>query len=160
MRATEPAGPTAQFFRAPTDNDRGFGKWLARNWRDAGLDKPRVTVESLEVVQPSKNLVKILAVTNHRATAGSITHSAHWTIRGDGSIDVESKFEPVGDLPPLPRIGIVMKLASDLERLSWYGHGPHENYADRLESCPLGVWHSTVAEQAFPLSSTTGNRQS
>ena len=32
------AGPVLQIFRAPTDNDKGFGRWLARDWRQAGLD--------------------------------------------------------------------------------------------------------------------------
>jgi hypothetical protein len=35
----EPAGPVLQLYRAPTDNDRGFGRWLARDWRQAGIDQ-------------------------------------------------------------------------------------------------------------------------
>jgi beta-galactosidase len=161
LAAAESSGPLAQFYRAPTDNDRGFGNWLARNWQEAGLDKPRATVKSFEVAQPAINRVEVLAVTDHRVVDGSVTHTARWTIRGDGSIDVENKFELNDNLPPLPRIGIVMKLASSFVELSWHGHGPHENYADRLESSPLGVWRSTVSEQAFPYPrpQETGNHE-
>jgi beta-galactosidase len=54
-----------------------------------------------------------------------------------------------------------MQSAEDLEHLAWYGHGPHENYADRLESSPIGVWKSTVTEQAFPYPrpQETGNKE-
>lgn len=36
-----------------------------------------------------------------------------------------------------------------------------ENYADRLESSPLGIWKSTVSEQAFPYPrpQETGNHE-
>ena len=30
------AGPVLQVWRAPTDNDKGFGNWLARDWRRPG----------------------------------------------------------------------------------------------------------------------------
>ncbi len=40
------AGPILQMFRAPTDNDKGFGKWLARDWRLAGLDHVSRRVDS------------------------------------------------------------------------------------------------------------------
>jgi beta-galactosidase len=157
----QPAGPTAQFFRAPADNDRGFGKWLALNWHNAGLASPQSRVTKFEVTQPAKNLALLDITTEHTVTQGKIVHECRWVIRGDGSIDIASKFTPSGNLPPLPRIGLVMKLASDLENFSWYGHGPHENYADRLESTPLGVCKSTVAEQAFPYvrPQETGNKE-
>jgi beta-galactosidase len=32
----------------------------------------------------------------------------------------------------------------------WYGHGPHENYADRNVGAAVGIYHSTVAEQFVP----------
>ena len=46
-------GPVLQLFRAPTDNDKGFGKWLARDWREAGLTNLTQRVDSFEVRQRS-----------------------------------------------------------------------------------------------------------
>jgi beta-galactosidase len=157
----EPAGPVTQFFRAPADNDRGFGNWLARNWQEAGLADPERTVESFKVKQLADNLIEIKSVIKNAVVHGSITQTATWLIRGDGSLDLASEFLPDGDLPPLPRIGIVLKLAGSFDQLSWYGHGPHENYSDRLESSPLGIYHSTVNEQAFPYPrpQETGNKE-
>jgi beta-galactosidase len=161
LASDQPAGPTAQSFRSPADNDRGFGKWLALNWHNAGLATPQSQVTKFEVAQPAKNLAQLDIITEHTVTQGKILHECRWTIHGDGSIDLDNKFTPSGNLPPLPRIGLIMKLASDFDNFSWYGHGPHENYADRLESTPLGVWKNTVAEQAFPYvrPQETGNKE-
>ncbi|HEX2851718.1 MAG TPA: glycoside hydrolase family 2 TIM barrel-domain containing protein [Opitutaceae bacterium] len=157
----EPSGPVLQAYRAPTDNDRGFGKWLARDWRQAGLDKLTRTVESFVVTQPAKNLVRIEVIARSEAAKGALVHRATWTVRGDGSIDVDNRFEPSGELPPLPRIGVVMRLAPGLENFRWYGHGPGENYSDRLSCSPVGLWKSTVAAQYVPYAKPqeTGNKE-
>src|SRR5438874_1715287 len=155
------SGPTLQVWRAPTDNDRGFGKWLAKDWSEAGLNKLTRKVESFIVKQIVPNEVRVETVARSDAAKGSFVHRATWTMRGDGSLDVDNQFEPSGQLPPLPRIGVVLRVASDFEKLRWYGHGPHENYADRLESAPMGVWSSTVTEQyvAYANPQETGNKE-
>src|SRR5262249_10762226 len=75
---------------------------------------------------------------------------ANWTVRGNGTLDLENRFEISGDLPPLPRIGVAMRLNGALNHLRWYGRGPHENYADRKESADMGIWSGTVDEQYVP----------
>ncbi|MBE2212934.1 MAG: DUF4981 domain-containing protein [Opitutaceae bacterium] len=146
------AGPggALQVFRAPTDNDRGFGKWLARDWREAGLETTTRRLESIEVTQPAPNLVRIVVVATHGVPWGGFTHRVSWLVRGDGSIAVENHIEPFGELPPLPRVGVTFPIAGGFERLTWFGHGPHEAYADRLTSAPLGLWTSSVSAQYFP----------
>jgi beta-galactosidase len=108
-------------------------------------------VENVTVEKPGTRLVRIevLAVSSTPTGAG-FNHHAVWTIRGDGSIDIDNRFEPFGNLPPLPRIGVVMHLAAGLENLRWYGRGPHENYIDRKESSYMGIWSGTVDEQYIP----------
>jgi beta-galactosidase len=53
-------------------------------------------------------------------------------------------------LPPLPRIGLQMRLPERIDRLTWYGRGPHENYSDRKESALVGVYRGLVKEQYVP----------
>ncbi len=36
----------AQVFRAPTDNDRSFGNWLAKEWKEAGLDTINIPMKT------------------------------------------------------------------------------------------------------------------
>jgi hypothetical protein len=43
-----------------------------------------------------------------------------------------------------------MRLPGALDRFTWYGRGPHENYVDRKESALVGVYSGTVHEQYVP----------
>jgi len=53
-------------------------------------------------------------------------------------------------LPFIPRIGMEIVLPSELECLTWYGRGPHENYVDRKCGAAVGLYQSTVDEQFVP----------
>lgn len=160
-KGVKPAGPVLQVFRAPTDNDRGFGKWLAKNWSNAGLDRPERTSEGFSLERTAKSQVTIHSTSRYAVEGGSFTHYAVWNVRGDGSLDMHNKIVPEGNLPPLPRVGVVLSLNGRFENITWYGHGPYENYPDRKASCPLGVWHSTVTEQfiPYPKPQETGNKE-
>jgi beta-galactosidase len=144
------SGPVLQLFRAPTDNDKGFGKWLARDWREAGLSNLVRRVNSFEVVREKSGEIKIKTEMTGSAKNGGYKLKTFWTIRGDGSVEMENNFSPFGNLPLLPRIGIVMRLANDFENVRWLGRGPWENYSDRKGSAAVGVWSSTVDDQYVP----------
>jgi beta-galactosidase len=144
-------GPVLQAYRAVTSNDKAFGSGRARDWQQAGLNRLNREVRDVTVHSPDAKSVRIemLAVSTTPSGAG-FNHHAAWTVRSDGSIDLDNRFEPFGELPPLPRIGVVMHLSGDLEHLRWYGRGPHENYVDRNQSADVGIWTSTVDEQYIP----------
>lgn len=145
------AGPVLQLFRAPVDNDKGFGKWLAKDWQDAGLANLNRSVGSFEVTQAKDGLVTITAIATSRGDKGGYKLKTVWTISGDGSLGMENEFTPFGELPPaLARVGVVMQLAGDFQNVRWLGRGPWESYNDRKTSVDLGVWTSTVAAQYFP----------
>lgn len=145
-----PQGGRLQAFRAPTDNDRGFGKWLAKDWREAGLEKMPRSLEQCVVTRLTETSIRVETRARSSAAKGTVLHQALWTFHGDGRIDLENRFECDGSLPPLPRLGIVFALAPGFDRLRWFGHGPYENYCDRLEASPLGEYASTVAAQYIP----------
>ena len=115
-----------QVFRAPTDNDKSFGNWLAKDWKNCGLD------------------TLYLPVTTEQ-------HDNELTF----TFDI-----PEG-LPELPRIGIVIELPRDYDLLTWYGRGPWDNYPDRKQSCPIGLWKSKVSEQYvhYPRPQDSGNHE-
>jgi len=161
LTTNEPAGPRLQLFRAPTDNDKAFGHWLAQDWRDAGLTNLPRRVESFVLTPATTNTLQIRIVTANRTTQGGYRLNSLWTIRGDGTLEVDNTFQPFGTLPLLPRVGIVMALSPALENLRWQGRGPWENYPDRLDSTDLGVWRSTVSDQAVPYlrPQDTGNKE-
>jgi beta-galactosidase len=145
------SGPVLQFYRAPTDNDKGFGHWLAADWQDAGLERAKRKVDSFRVTKLPSGEVQVQAFATTSVTNGGYKLQTVWTIHGDGSLDMDNKFQPFGQLPEtLPRIGIVIKLAAPFENFRWYGRGPWENYADRKQSADMGVWTSAVSDQYVP----------
>ncbi|MDR2954621.1 MAG: beta-galactosidase, partial [Prevotella sp.] len=101
------------------------------------------------------------AVAESHTKEGSFIHEAVYVIYGNGLVNIENTFTPSGTLPELPRLGVVMSLNENLENIKWYGHGPYENYSDRKESCPMGIYKSTVTDQyiPYPHPQETGNKE-
>ncbi|TWT77599.1 Beta-galactosidase [Posidoniimonas polymericola] len=143
-------GPRPQVFRAPVDNDRGFGGWLAQEWRDAGLaelELQKTTVQSMNIGAAGARLA---TVRQYKATEGSVRVVDDWLLRRDGQLELTSRITPDASLPPLPRVGLVMRVSDAYDNLAYYGRGPHANYPDCKASAFLGRFRSTVAEQYFP----------
>ena len=161
MLATNLLFPTLQLFRAPTDNDKGFGKWLARDWREAGLTNLVRHVEYFTVTQTTSGAAKIITTATSRATNGGYSLQTTWTFSPDGTLEMDNEFKPFGELPWLPRVGILLALAKDFENVRWLGRGPWENYSDRKESAEVGVWQSTATKQYVPYvrPQETGNKE-
>ncbi|QDV74062.1 glycoside hydrolase family 2 TIM barrel-domain containing protein [Botrimarina mediterranea] len=141
---------TLQAYRAPTDNDRGFGSWLAKEWTDAGLD--RLTVEPVSVAVQSRDVSQttIATIVEAKTHGGAIRLVTTWRINGAGEIAAECRFQPTGRLPPLPRLGVVTSLVAGLDQLDWFGRGPWESYPDRQAACDIGRYQGVVCEQATP----------
>ena len=153
--------PVLQAYRAYTDNDKGFGKWLHRDWVEAGLDALGREDFPPECRRLGEGLVEVKSRSRWSARDGGFVLGTSWRVRGDGTVDAECRFEPFGELPDLPRIGVGWAFREDLRQVSWFGHGPHENYPDRLESAAIGLWGSTVDEQPvpYPRPQETGNKE-
>ena len=154
-------GPILQAFRAPTDNDRGFGKWLARDWREAGLEQLERALESFEVNHLVSGEVQVSSVARYTCAGAQFRHFMDWVVRGNGDIECRNRFVIEGDCPPLPRIGILWRLRGELNQFEWFGHGPHENYSDRKASAALGVWKGSVEEQfvSYARPQENGNKE-
>lgn len=150
LATNEMAGPILQLFRAPPDNDKGFGKWLARDWREARLANLARHADLFEITETKIDEIKIKAVVTSSGANGGYKLKTVWTICGDGSLEMESRFAPFGELPLMPRVGVVMQLAKDFENIRWLGRGPWENYSDRKDGADVGVWPSTVTGQYVP----------
>ena len=119
-------------------------------------------MDSFQVNRPQSNEVRVTIVaTSTGMTGDKFAHRSNWTVRGDGSLDMDNEIKPSGDLPPLPRIGVVMRIASEFENFRWYGRGPWENYSDRKRSADLGIWSGTVTGQYVPYvkPQETGNKE-
>lgn len=150
-----------QGYRSPTDNDKGFGNWLAKDWKNNGFDALERKVQSCEIIENQEAYVRIKVKAISYAKVGHFVHDAFWTIYGNGRIDIENTFTPVDMSAEIPRLGVVMATNENLQQITWYGHGPHENYIDRKEASPVGLYRSSVADQyiAYPRPQETGNKE-
>ena len=156
-----PAQFSTQAYRAPVDNDRGFGNWLAADWTKNGMDVPLTKTESVKWQQLQDNRIEVTTVKRDVFHKGSIVTRATYLISADGAIDTRFAFIPMGELPELPRLGVRLSMNRDLEHYTWYGRGPHENYPDRKHSASKGLWKSTVSDQLvnYPFPQENGNRE-
>jgi len=152
---TAPLEPN--YWRAPTDNDRGNGMQQRQGiWQFAAADR---TTTSVTGEQVSPNIVKVMAVST--LPVGNATQSYVYTVYGDGSIEVESSFTPgTSALPDLPRVGMQMSVTGSLRNVDWYGRGPQENYSDRKLGAAVGIYKDKVDNLWFPYvePQETGNR--
>ena len=129
------------FWRAPTDNDYGYGMPLIQGvWRDAA--KHREIIQS-ETWQNSDRDYHIRTRFHLPETDSNlIVESIVW---GNGDVVVGMSFRPgPGILPDLPRFGMTMQLAPELGHAEWFGRGSHENYWDRKKGARIDRYHSSV----------------
>lgn len=149
-----------QAFRAPTDNDKSFGNWLAKDWKNHALDAPKVVELKREEVTVAGNIIRMIDE-EYQYTRGSILVSSEWKIYPDGTTDLLQTYQLKGELPEIPRLGSAFIFDKVYENLSWYGRGPWENYPDRKSSCFVGRWNSTVSEQYthYPRPQDSGNHE-
>ena len=141
------AVPVANFWHAPTSNERGWessfedGQWLlasryARTERSA--ESPRFEMrDNLAVITYEYQLPTIPAS----------TCTVEYAVDGEGRIEVTETLTPGEGLPDLPEFGMLFKADADLSVLTWYGEGPGESYSDRRGGARLGVYQQAVEDQ-------------
>jgi len=124
-------------WRAPIDND-GIKNWEGKHprhvltaWRNKGIDKSKAVVESSKL-EGNKLLVNQIVKCNESSLSNKQVYSA---LPGE-AVWVENTFEVPDDLSDLPRIGVVMNIPKDYDKVEYFGLGPYENYIDRK----TGVW--------------------
>lgn len=156
-----PLQPVTQAFRAPTDNDKSFGNWLAKDWSLHQMDNPRISLDFFKHEVREDGAVIVRVQTRNRYKEGMIMTKFLYTILSDGTIDLKTTFQPQGILPELPRLGIAFCLSSDYNTFIWQGRGPQDNYPDRKTSAAVGLWKGSVADQYvhYPRPQDSGNKE-
>ena len=142
---TSPMRPN--FWRAPTDNDRGnaMDEW-AKDWRSASHSRRlvhfNVSAEDGEVSTMHEML----------GFRGQVVaqFEAKYRVDAGGGMNVWAKLSRSPDTPKLPRVGFAIELDADLNQVTWFGRGPHENYVDRAWSAHMGRYTSSVSDLYVP----------
>ncbi|KMZ43610.1 MULTISPECIES: beta-galactosidase subunit alpha [Bacillales] len=143
------AGPRLTFWRAPIDNDM----YVVEEWRKVYLDRLQNRVEHVSIQQEREDRVVITCDVRIAPPVYDWGFACcyTYTVFGNGEVQVEVQGTPKGTPPAmLPRIGLKLLVAKDMERVSWYGRGPGEAYIDSKEANRIGVYHASVDELYTP----------
>jgi beta-galactosidase len=145
-------GPRPDFWRSPTDNDRGAGKSLRGEferdsaadigiWRNAGAEWQVKTAAVTKVA----NGVAIAVEAELPGVESTVKLS--YTIHGSGDVVVDFAYVPgAKKVAMMPRFGTELVAAPGLENIAWLGRGPIETYIDR-EFERAGLYRSTVDKE-------------
>ncbi|MEA3338314.1 MAG: glycoside hydrolase family 2 TIM barrel-domain containing protein [Chloroflexota bacterium] len=146
------SGPLLNFWRAPTDNDEGMHIRMADLWREAGLDRLRQHVQAVSLQEAGDGIATIRVQARLCAPDRADGFECEYTyaISGNEHVLIEVHILPDEGLPPLPKVGLQMRLPESYDRFTWYGRGPHESYDDRKNGARVGVFSGTVDEQYVP----------
>jgi len=141
-------GPIPNFWRSPTDNDRGNGEpSRCGTWEDASLSR---SLDTIYVNDSNKKRIQIFAYfTLPTQTPSKV--SMQYNVMSNGEVEVSERFYPGNSsLSDIPLIGNRMTLPNKFDRFTWYGKGPNETYVDRKMGSNVGVYSKTVDENFFP----------
>lgn len=103
------------------------------------LEKDGLVVVTFDMILPTVNA----------------SYSLVYKINGKGQMQVEADYNPQGEnVSLMPKFGMRMRLCRDLDRITWYGRGPYENYPDRKTGSLLGVYSddlkNIMTDYVFP----------
>ena len=143
-------GPELCFWRAPTDNDQKDPKGV-RKWKNQNLNQLEARVADLKTESEENFAVvkirKILLAPN-KTVRFQVMHI--YRVLGNGDLLLSNFIYPAEDLDVLPKVGLKMHLAKNLNNVKWYGLGPYETYPDRKSSAIVDIYDMSVDELFEP----------
>ena len=72
---------------------------------------------------------------------------ATYLINGDGDVTVDNKIQFTGLRINLARIGVRYEFDKKFDKMTYFGRGPIENYADRKTASDVGLYTLDVNDQ-------------
>ena len=148
--------PAPLFWRATTDNDRGFSQsYHSGVWFAASLARKCAAME----VEEDKGFVTIV-YTYKFSISDEVKVKVAYTVYPDGSLRVKSNYYGAKKLPQIPTFALSFKVPSDYDQLEWYAMGPEENYLDRSSGARLGLFKNQVSKNlsGYVMPQESGNR--
>lgn len=150
------SAPKPTYFRAYTDNDRGFRLGERSNlWHMLSL------YQHADMVSFSREKDYTEAKYEYKAPgSGEVISTVTYKVFPDGRVDVNLKYNGKEDRPILPLVGWELKLDESYDNVEYFGKGPLENYRDKDNGAFTDVFETTVSENLTPylIPQESGNR--
>ena len=148
--------PRPNFFRAPTSNDRGnlmpqrYAQWkiaseyntFHRIYEDGAGERPEAKNGIVEETSSSVKIAYSYQMPTVPASRGELAYE----VFADGTIRTTLSYDPVKELGDMPEFGVLLRMRADYDRMCWYGMGPGESYADRMQGVKPGVYRCMVRD--------------
>jgi beta-galactosidase len=144
------------FWKPPNDNQKqnGYVKELGK-WKSAAEN---LVVKNVEVLKEN-NLVSVKFDMN--LTTIGANYTLNYQLNGEGKLQVDSRYTPLGDtIPLIPKFGMRLRLSENYNTVDWYGRGPYENYPDRKTGSLIGLYNSSLTNfiTDYPAPQDNANR--
>lgn len=156
--------PRPNFWRAPTDNDRGnLMPYRYAQWKTASMylttKHTNFDGNSGFDMEEREDCVSLTFHYDLPTTPAAKCALKH-TVFGDGTVRTTLTYDPVAELGDMPEFGVMFKINADYENVEWYGNGPAETYADRKRGAKLGIYRNKVADNmaAYLMPQECGNK--
>ncbi|TKG97390.1 DUF4981 domain-containing protein [Puteibacter caeruleilacunae] len=147
---------TPNFWRAMTDNDANIKKGFFGKWKEATQN---LSLKSINIEE--KTSAHVTVVSTYELPEVAASYSVTYTLYGDGKVDVDWSLDAkAAKAKVIPRLGMSMAVIPAMNKVKWYGRGPHESYWDRKESAAIGTYTAKVSELHHPyvMAQENGNR--
>jgi beta-galactosidase len=157
------SGPVFNVWRAPISNETDDWRLppIVLQWRDAGLDRLVHQPDRFEVEETSPERMSFRAESTVREAPGSpggFRSIIDYTVYPAGDVVVRHRVVSLGQFPDwlpsvemwLPKVGLQMEVAPELDTFTWYGRGPFETYPDRKTGAKVSIYSMPVSQSYVP----------
>ena len=136
------------FWRAPTDNDMGanFQKKF-KVWKN-----PQMNLKNIDVKKDTKaNTVTIVPSFDMPEVQGQMDIT-YLVFANTGAVKVTEDFKATegAKVSDMFRFGMLLQMPYSMEKSTYYGRGPIENYSDRKDCMRIAIYNDDADNQYFP----------
>ena len=136
------------FWRAPTDNDMGAG--LQKNFKV--WKNPQMNLKNIDVKKDKKaNTVTIVTSFDMPEVQGQMDIT-YLVFANTGAVKVTEDFKATegAKVSDMFRFGMLLQMPYSMEKSTYYGRGPIENYSDRKDCMRIAIYNDEADNQYFP----------
>ena len=136
------------FWRAPTDNDMGANlQKKFKVWKN-----PQMNLKNIDVKKDKKaNTVTIVTSFDMPEVQGQMDIT-YLVFANTGAVKVTEDFKATegAKVSDMFRFGMLLQMPYTMEKSTYYGRGPIENYSDRKDCMRIAIYNDEADNQYFP----------
>ena len=136
------------FWRAPTDNDMGANlQKKFKVWKN-----PQMNLKNIDVKKDKKaNTVTIVTSFDMPEVQGQMDIT-YLVFANTGAVKVTENFKATegAKVSDMFRFGMLLQMPYSMEKSTYYGRGPIENYSDRKDCMRIAIYNDEADNQYFP----------